>query len=204
VSDSPTFYTHTNLALGLRTLFEQLGERLALKVPLNVYLAGGMAVHLYTAIRVTTDVDAEFGGRIYLPTDLLVEVTLEDGTEHVIYLDTNYNPTFALLHEDYLDDALLVDFDIANFRIYVLAPVDLAVSKIARLADNDKEDIYALVKLGLTTAAEIKERAEQALVGYVGGQEMLLPNLQDAIAIANVAQSADDAEVANGNSKHES
>jgi hypothetical protein len=39
-----------------------------------VYLADGMAVHLYTANRVTTDVDAEFGGRVHLPNDLMVEV----------------------------------------------------------------------------------------------------------------------------------
>jgi hypothetical protein len=92
------FHTHTALANGLRELFKQLEERLALSSPLNVYLAGGMAVHLYTATRVTTDVDAEFAGRVFLPNDLMVEVTLEDGTQQVVYLDTNYNSTFALMH----------------------------------------------------------------------------------------------------------
>ncbi|MGC8020685.1 hypothetical protein ACP3WW_23510, partial [Salmonella enterica] len=66
----PIFHTHTALAEGLRELFKQLEQRLALGRPLNVYLAGGMAVHLYTADRVTTDVDAEFGGRVHLPNDL--------------------------------------------------------------------------------------------------------------------------------------
>jgi len=42
----------------MRELFRQLDERLALRSPVDVYLAGGMAVHLYTASRVTTDVDA--------------------------------------------------------------------------------------------------------------------------------------------------
>jgi hypothetical protein len=37
-----------------------------------------MAAHLYTASRVTADVDAEFGARIFLPNDLMVEVTLEE------------------------------------------------------------------------------------------------------------------------------
>ena len=77
----------TALAEGLRELFKQLEERLSLRSPVNVYLAGGMAVHLYTATRVTTDVDAEFGGRVFLPKDLMVEVTLEDGTQQVVYLD---------------------------------------------------------------------------------------------------------------------
>lgn len=184
MSKTPTFYTHTALAEGLRELFIQLEVRLALSSPLNVYLAGGMAVHLYTANRVTTDVDAEFGGRIFLPNDLMVEITLDDGSPQVIYLDTNYNSTFALMHENYLDDAILVELGVAQFNIHVLAPVDLAVSKIARFADNDKEDIAALVRFGLTSANAIEQRASSALAGYVGGQAMLRLNLQDAVTLA--------------------
>lgn len=59
------FHTHTALADGLKALFKQLEERLSLRSPIDAYLAGGMAVHLYTASRVTTDVDAEFGSRVF-------------------------------------------------------------------------------------------------------------------------------------------
>ncbi|BDE74996.1 MULTISPECIES: DUF6036 family nucleotidyltransferase [Delftia] len=180
----PIFHTHTALAEGLRELFKQLEQRLALGRPLNVYLAGGMAVHLYTADRVTTDVDAEFGGRVHLPNDLMVEVMLEDGTPQVVYLDTNYNSSFALMHEDYLDDAIPIDLGVDQIRVHVLSPVDLAVSKIARFADNDKEDIAALVRLGLTSADAIEQRATSALAGYIGGQAMLKLNLRDAVALA--------------------
>ncbi|MBB1651942.1 hypothetical protein A9976_21160 [Delftia sp. UME58] len=180
----PIFHTHTALAEGLRELFKQMEQRLALGRPLNVYLAGGMAVHLYTADRVTTDVDAEFGGRVHLPNDLMVEVMLEDGTPQVVYLDTNYNSSFALMHEDYLDDAIPIDLGVDQIRVHVLSPVDLAVSKIARFADNDKEDIAALVRLGLTSADAIEQRATSALAGYIGGQAMLKLNLRDAVALA--------------------
>jgi hypothetical protein len=186
----PVFHTHTALAEGLRELLQQLAQRLSLRSPLNVYLAGGMAVHLYTASRVTTDVDAEFGGRIYLPNDLMVDVTLEDGSQRVVYLDTNYNSTFALMHEDYLSDAIPIDLGIDQIQVHVLSPVDLAVSKIARFADNDKEDIAALVRLGLTTADEIEQRAASALAGYVGGQAMLKLNIRDAVALARSAGGA--------------
>lgn len=40
------FHTRTALALGLRELFKQLEARLSLHSLVNVYLAGGMAVHL--------------------------------------------------------------------------------------------------------------------------------------------------------------
>lgn len=189
-----TFHTHTALADGVRELFKQLEQRLALRTPLNVYLAGGMAVHLYTANRVTTDVDAEFGGRIHLPNDLMVEITLEDGSPQVVYLDTNYNSTFALLHEDYLDDSLPVDLGVDHIRVHVLSPVDLAVSKISRFADNDKEDIASLVRLGLTSADEIEERANSALAGYVGGQALLQCNLRDAVQLAHRIESETEAD----------
>ncbi|MBY0242546.1 MAG: hypothetical protein K2X55_24860 [Burkholderiaceae bacterium] len=192
MSLDPIFFTHTALADGLRELFKQLEQRLALRKPLNVYLAGGMAVHLYTANRVTTDVDAEFGGRVHLPNDLMVEITLEDGTPQVVYLDTNYNSTFALLHEDYLDASLPVDLGVDHLRVNVLSPVDLAVSKISRFAENDREDIAALVRLGLTTADEIEERANDALAGYVGGQAMLQCNLRDAVRLARQVESESD------------
>lgn len=193
MATNQTLHTHTALAEGLRALFKQLEERLSLRSPLNVYLAGGMAVHLYTANRVTTDVDAEFGGRVYLPNDLMVDVTLEDGTQQVVYLDTNYNSTFALMHEDYLEDAIPIDLGVHQIRMYVLSPVDLAVSKIARFADNDKEDIAALVRLGLTNADEIEHRATSALVGYIGGQAMLKLNLRDAVAWAREVEMAETA-----------
>ncbi|EHP38558.1 hypothetical protein OR16_36515 [Cupriavidus basilensis OR16] len=179
-----SFHTRTALAEGLRELFKQLEQRLSLRQPLTVYLAGGMAVHLYTASRVTTDVDAEFAGRVLLPQDVLVDVVLEDGTPQVIYLDTNYNPTFALMHEDYQEDSIPVDLGLDQIQVRVLSPVDLAVSKMARLADNDREDIRALVAAGLTSADEIEERATSALGGYVGGIEMLRLNLRDTLEIA--------------------
>jgi len=93
---SQVFHTHTALAAGLRELFRQLEERLSLRSPINVYLAGGMEVHLYTATRVTTDVNAEFGSSVFIPNDLIVDVTLENGMRESVYFDTNYNSAFAL------------------------------------------------------------------------------------------------------------
>lgn len=185
---SVRFHTGTALAQGLKMLFQRLEARLALNVPIRVFLAGGMAVHLYTAGRVTTDVDAEFGSRILLPNDLVIEIELEDGTPQLVYLDTNYNPTFALMHEDYQKDAIPVDLGLAWFRVAVLSPCDLAVSKIARFAENDREDIAMLVRLGLTNASEIEQRALSALGAYVGGQAMLMLNLRDAVALAQRAE----------------
>lgn len=194
MSQDPVFKLGTALARGLRELLEKFEGRLELKSPLQAYLAGGMAVHLYTGKRVTGDIDAEFSGRVILPQDLAVVVTLEDGVEQVVYLDTNYNPTFALMHEYYQEDARALHLGLGQIRVSVLSPVDLAVSKIARLADNDREDIRELVRLGLTNANAIEARANEAIGGYVGGMAMLRANLRDAIAIARAAEEGDDSE----------
>lgn len=186
------FRTDTALAAGLRELLRRLEERLALRRPIDVYLAGGMAVHLYTGRRVTSDVDAEFGSRVFVPRDLAVDVTLEDGTKESIYFDTNYNASFALMHEDYVEDSIALDLGVEQIRLPVLSPLDLAVSKIARLADNDKEDIAALVRLGLTTADEIEQRATSALGGFVAGLAMLRLNLREAVALARQAEAERD------------
>ena len=183
------FHTHTALAEGLKELLKQLEDRLALATPLTMYLAEGMAVHLYTAARVTTAVDAEYSARVNIPDDVMVTVNLEDGTPQVIYLDKNYNASFALMHEDYQHDSVPVNLGrLQHVAVRVLQPVDLAVSKIARLANNDREDIASLVRLGLTNADEIEQRATAAIAGFVGGRSSLLLNLKDALSLARNIQ----------------
>lgn len=183
------FYTNTPLAKAVAELFRRLEERLELTTPVNVYLAGGVAVHFYTGDRSTTDLDAEFDHKLLLPSDLMVEMQLEDGSTQVVYFDSNYNPTFALMHEDYIEDAEpVIEMDTGHFKVYVLSPVDLAVSKIARLAENDREDIKALVRLGLTSSSAIRQRANDAVTGYIGSQRMLKGNIESAVSIAEVVE----------------
>jgi hypothetical protein len=92
------------------------------------------------------------------------------------------------MHEDYLHDALPLDMGIDNIQLYVLSPLDLAVSKVARFADNDKDDIAELVRLGLVRADDLERRALAAVGRFVGGQAMLLLNLRDAVALARRVQ----------------
>lgn len=101
------FETGTDLVGGLLELLKRLESSLDLKQPIQMYIAGGMATHLFTGARVTTDVDAEFSKRFIMPADLLVET--KDG--QALYLDANYNSSFALMHEDYIRDAIKVPID---------------------------------------------------------------------------------------------
>jgi len=171
----------------LRHLFAQLQEELDLCGPLRVYLAGGMAMYLYVGKRATDDVDAEFAARVLVP-DLISPVGEEGWGE--LYFDTNYNSSFALLHENYQDDALTVDLGLTWIDLRVLTPLDLAISKIARYAPVDREDIADLIRAGLTSASEIEARARDALAGYIGRKEDVLHKLDHALDMARRIESA--------------
>ena len=45
-----------------------------------------------------------------------------------------------------------MDLGLQQLRVHVLSPTDLAVSKISRLANHDREDIRSLVAAGLGVA----------------------------------------------------
>lgn len=182
------FQLDTPIARGMQEFFRRLELRLDLDRPLTVFLAGGMGVHLYTGKRVTTDIDAEFSGRVVVPTDLFVQVELSDGSTEDIYFDSNFSTTLGLIHEDYQQDSVPVELGLQHITVRVLSPVDLAVSKISRLADPDKEDIHDLVCAGLTSAAEIASRAEEALSDYIGNTSSLRLNIRDALEIAESAE----------------
>lgn len=151
------FATHTALADGLRQLIKEFERRTGLREPIKMLIAGGMATHLYTAERVTTDVDAEFSKRVLLPPDLIVETS--DG--NMLYIDPNYN-SCALLHEDYLSDAVPVPIGSDLVHVYVLSPVDLIVSKIARFSGPDAGSAYQPVRSNSAPNTHLAATSETA------------------------------------------
>ncbi|MBU3595106.1 hypothetical protein ICN10_01675 [Polynucleobacter sp. 86C-FISCH] len=189
MSNKPiTLHTDTPLAQGVIALLHELETRLELSKPLGVFVAGGVAAHFYTASRSTYDVDAEFSSRILIPQDLAVEVDMGEQGVQTLFFDTNYNSTFALMHEDYLKDSVPLDTGLEFIKVNLLAPVDLAVSKISRLSDNDKQDIADLVRSGCTNAIAIEKRANEAVGGYIGNLKEVRQNIDSAVSIARQAE----------------
>ena len=69
--------------------------------PISMYLAGGMAVNFYCGTRYAEDVDASFSKRLLLPySEMAIDYVKADGKPTFIYLNANYNTSFALMHED--------------------------------------------------------------------------------------------------------
>jgi hypothetical protein len=161
-----------------KTLVRRLLRSAGSKEPIEMYLAGGAAMHFYTGARMTDDVDAVFSRKLLVPADLAVIYRDGEGKARSVFFDANYNESFALLHEDAHRDAVRLPLTgIQGARIFVLQPVDLAVSKLARFADVDREDIRELARNRLITEKTLRERAEAALSYYVGSPTPLKTSL---------------------------
>lgn len=160
-------------------------------LPVRMYVAGGAAMHLYTGERVSEDVDAVFSKRVALPEDLEVAYRDADGAARLLYFDRQYTDTLSLLHEDAHDDAvplLLAGIDPKVLDVRLLAPVDLAVSKLGRLSDQDRHDIEVLAGRGLIDADGVRRRAEQALAGYVGDLDRVRNSIEIACRVITDAR----------------
>jgi hypothetical protein len=160
-------------------------------LPVRMYVAGGAAMHLYTGERVSEDVDAVFSRRVALPEDLEVTYRDADGAARLLYFDRQYTDTLSLLHEDAHDDALpllLAGIDPKVLEVRLLAPLDLAVSKLGRLSDQDRHDLEVLAGRGLIDADGVRRRAEQALSGYVGDLDRVRNSIEIACRVIEDAR----------------
>jgi hypothetical protein len=154
-----------------RTLIQRLlrSAKADANEPITMYLAGGAAMHFYTGARMTDDIDAVFDRKLLVPADLTVIYRDAEGKARSVYFDVNYNESYALLHEDAHQDAVRLPLKgIEGARLFVLQPLDLAVSKLARFSEIDREDILELARNRLITAQALRKRAEAALPYYVG------------------------------------
>jgi hypothetical protein len=150
--------------------------------PVPVLIAGGAAVHLYTGARVSKDLDAEFLARMLRPA---VSVTYVDeaGALQSVHLDQAYSATLGLMHEDYVERSQPAPFGAPGFELRLLAPVDLAISKLARWAAHDQNDVASLAQAGLLDADELDRLANQALSYYVGNTTPVKRNIVEAVEL---------------------
>jgi hypothetical protein len=151
-----------------------------------VYIAGGAAAFFHAGGRTTRDVDATLSLRLHLPTDLEEGYVDRDGNPASVYLDGNYNDTLGPLHEHAAQDSQpwkIAGLNPALVDVRVLAPMDLAISKLGRFSDLDKEDIASMAAAGLLDADIFAKRATEALDYYVGHPAMPRRNLAEALKL---------------------
>ena len=151
-------------------------------LPIRMVVAGGAALHFHTGSRVSLDIDASFSRRIVLPAGLEVAYRDEDGAARLLYFNYQYNDTLGLMHEDAYADSLplsLPGIDSRVLDVRLLAPVDLAISKLGRYSAQDIADILALATHGLLDGDAMVTRAQAAISAYVGDTRRLQGNIDD-------------------------
>ena len=173
-----------------REIIERIGKSLAPRPPgggpVRMYVAGGAALHLYTGERISRDIDATFSHRVALPENLEVSYRDADGAARVLYFDRQYNDAFGLLHEDAYEDSVplaLSGLETKALEVRLLSALDLAVSKLGRFSEHDRSDIEALARRRLITSAALRQRAEEALKGYVGDTQRTQGAIEAAVRI---------------------
>jgi hypothetical protein len=90
------------------------------------------------------------------------------------------------MHEDAQKDSLsltLPGVDAQRLDVRLLAPVDLAVSKLSCFSAQDRNDIVSLARHQHVRAAPLRLRAQQALAGYVGSTERIRGSIELACRI---------------------
>ena len=169
----------------------ELSRRLGpLAEPLQAWLAGGFAVHYYTQQRMSRDVDIKWSHRILMPPDMQVfEITVSGSaaSKQVVVMDGNFNDVIGSFPPDWEERSREVQ-RIGCMVLHVIDPVDLAVSKVARFSERDREDIRALAELGLVDPHVFARRGKEALDYYVGDLTFVRHNLADAGEIVTSAR----------------
>jgi hypothetical protein len=152
-------------------------------LPIKMFVAGGAALHFYTGERVSRDIDAVFSRRIALPDDLDIAYRDADGAARLLYFDRQYSDTLSLMHEDAQDDSIplsLEGIEAGVLDVRLLTPLDLAVSKIGRFTEHDRSDIASLARYQLISSAALRQRAQEALVCYVGSIDRVRGSIESA------------------------
>ena len=79
------------------------------------------------------------------------------------------------LPKDYMGKSIMIETNLAKIKLFALNPVDIVVTRIARLKQRDWDDIESCVKTYGLTAEEIRERYYS--IRYAGSQTSLEANL---------------------------
>lgn len=188
-----------SLREALEEIIERISKQVREGVTVDAYLAGGVAAFVHTSdklpaadqLRYSEDADIYFSRGLSIPDDIVVVYQDHYGAERALMLDSNYNPELGPYHPDAFARATPL-FTSNNGRVdlKVLAPVDLAITKIGRFQDHDRQDIEALARCGLLDAEEFKKLAREATDYLATDPAPVLANINDAMELITSATRA--------------
>ena len=171
------------LASGLIDHLSQLSRRLGpLSEPIHAWLAGGFAVHFHTGYRISDGVDIKWSHKFLIPPDMQTFEMDAPGSAAgvgIVVMDGSFTDVMGSFPPEWEERSREVHrFD--NLVLHVIDPVDLAVSKVARFSERDREDIQVLAERGLIDPGTFAMRLKEAFDHFVGDMTLVQYNVRDA------------------------
>lgn len=147
-----------------------------LKRNMVVVAVGGTAMTLLNVKPSTIDVDFTIPAKYYDEFEMAKKI-VQPGFRVDLFHDGAVFVT--MLPEDYLKMSILIKTKLKNIELRALHPVDIVVTKIARLNYRDEQDIEDCIKKFKLTKRHIEKR--NAELGYIAQDKVFQSNLQRAM-----------------------
>jgi len=177
----------------MREIVERVSSRVRQEQSVNAFLGGGTATFLHLSrvrqslalqARHSDDADIHFEQRLLLHDDIVVRYLDTKKHERVIVLDRTYSIDIGLRHPDCLEDAeYLFTTENGRAHLYVLSPLDLAVTKVGRFQHHDQLDIRLLARAGTLNADSFEKRALEALDNLATSTAMAQIHIDEAVVM---------------------
>lgn len=179
-----------SLEQALRVLINRIAGQVRADQAIDAFLAGGIATYLHLqkaggaaaeAARHSEDADIHFGRSLILNELPVVSYKDRDDTERMLALDGSYTIDIGLRHPDCFEDAeFLFASNNGRVRLYLLSPLDLAVTKTGRFQDHDRKDIELMARAGLLETEAFRQRATAALDYLATDPSLVRINIDEA------------------------
>ncbi|MEM0360612.1 MAG: DUF6036 family nucleotidyltransferase [Candidatus Diapherotrites archaeon] len=155
-------------------LLEELDKELNRKI--RVVAVGGTAMTLLGLKNSTIDIDLDVSGK---DRETIAKAIKNLASGYRIDLFSNGLVFSQQLPEDYAEKAIPVRKKFEYIELLALSPLDIIVSKIARLSERDWQDIQACIKKAKLSKEQVRKRAEK--VEVVGSEEKYKNNLEKVL-----------------------
>jgi hypothetical protein len=158
---------NTKLLDFLGEVDKELGRKIV------IVAVGGTAMTLLKAKPSTIDVDFTIPGKFYDEFEKAKKIVnpgfridlFHDGMAFIIALP-----------DDYMKKSRPIKTKLKNIQLMALNPVDIVITKIARLDRRDEQDIVSCIKKFKIKKSQIVKRAKD--IGYSGNDKVFKGNLE--------------------------
>ena len=165
------------MSLDNTKLLDFLGEidkELSCKIALVA--VGGTAMTLVGAKPSTIDIDFTTPSENYDEFERAKKI-VQSGFRVDVFRDGAVFVT--VLPNDYLEKSKPIATNLKNIDLRALDPVDIIITKIARLDERDEQDIESCITIFQITQKQIEQRAED--MNHAGNDEVFVNNLKTVL-----------------------